>query len=70
MNRENGLTTDEECVMDLILAVWDAWNGRFVQPGATSAEEESQFREGMHLMQEIFAQRALSRTYPKYWSVK
>lgn len=68
MNPENGLTVDEQEIMGMLILAWNTWCDQFVSQGRVSTVEKDTFRKGMHMMQEVFAQRALHRTYPMYWN--
>ena len=64
---ESGLTLDEREVSDLLVMAWSLWIHNFAAHGLATESEKQQFKEGMHMMQAVFADRALGRAYPNYW---
>ena len=61
---DSGLTTEERAVMDHLAAAWDA----FTQfEDAISHDDQQDFAEGLHRIQQVFQGRAIRRLYPDYW---
>lgn len=64
MNITSGLTPDEEEVMGLLVKAWQLYRSNIV----LNQDEMQRFIHGLREIQQIFADRALYRAYPEYWS--
>jgi hypothetical protein len=62
---ETGLTAEERAVVERLV---DAWNAFMKMESAITTEEQQRFRDAIHLAQQVFADRALHRAYPGYWT--
>lgn len=62
---ESGLTPEEIVVVEHLVA---AWNAFVKMDSVITTEEQQRFRDAIHQAQQVFADRALHRAYPGYWT--
>lgn len=65
IDSQSGLTLEELRVSELLVEAWNTW----VYLLGRNAEgiEYVRFRDGIHMAQQVLADRALHRAYPNYW---
>lgn len=63
MSADNGLTDDEQIVMDKLMDAYSA----FIRLAREHPDEMRDFVDGVHRCQDVLAVRICRRIYPKGW---
>lgn len=60
----SGLTTEEQAVMDHLLAAWAAF---LALPNSDEPTDRQDFRAAIHDAQRVLSSRIVARQYPRFW---
>ena len=62
---ENGLSEQEEKVMNALILAWDLFTNK--DNGEVATDDYMDFKRGIHDCQYVLMHRIVKKEYPNYW---